>query len=421
MIKIGVNYNMLPEWKKRMILKNFKLPLVFVHTPKCAGTYARNYLEQFGIRNLRHNKAKGDEGYIFTIIRDPVERFESLLNYRLGEERIREDWPKKLHYVYQDKSVNLNQIVEQMTDKQILGFTPYYSLLYWSENVNMFITVEEFIPFLELCGYKITKRYEAKNISKKERGVLNEECRNRVRELYKGDDQFYQDWCSNKLCIKLYAERNSGTNYLDILLRNNLLNVTVASPYYRGRTGWKHGFPKLDQFDIDNTIFICIVRDLESWLNSMFNNPHHLVKKEDFYKFITEKCVIDENRVDHDLLIVSEEQNKNLFQLRYDKYKRYKDLLKKGKGVIVSLKYLQNNTEKFLQQLCDNFLLSRKQFVDIVNHTKSGRVIQNEEYQTIEVEGKLIEDHIDLQLEKEIHNLTVLFSNTLLKSSKSSL
>ena len=66
------------------IIKN-KYPnqkLIFVHTPKCGGTYTRQILKDLNIKNKGHVKAKRNEGITFTIIREPIERFQSLLNYR---------------------------------------------------------------------------------------------------------------------------------------------------------------------------------------------------------------------------------------------------------------------------------------------------------------------------------------------------
>ena len=73
-----------------MINKNSNTKLHFIHTPKCAGSYASNILKDLKIHNMGHNQAIKNKNIInFTIIRDPIERYESLLNYRLN--RIRPD------------------------------------------------------------------------------------------------------------------------------------------------------------------------------------------------------------------------------------------------------------------------------------------------------------------------------------------
>ena len=69
-----------------------KRELIFVHTPKCGGSYVSTILSQLKIKNIGHSQAISNEKSIyFTVIRNPLERFESLLNYRLGKTLPRDD------------------------------------------------------------------------------------------------------------------------------------------------------------------------------------------------------------------------------------------------------------------------------------------------------------------------------------------
>lgn len=122
--------------------------LIFIHTPKCAGTYVSAILQYFKIINKGHNNAIKNEGINFTVIRDPVDRFESLLNYRLCEKHPRNDWPKHLHNVYNNKDITLNEIVNNMSDGEILNFKPYRTLVFWSKNVDIFITIDKLFELL---------------------------------------------------------------------------------------------------------------------------------------------------------------------------------------------------------------------------------------------------------------------------------
>jgi hypothetical protein len=132
-----------------------KKELVFIHTPKCAGTYVSAILSHLKIKNDEHTPATPNNNVIyFTVIRDPVERFESLLNYRLGEKIPRNDWPKHLEYVYDNKNVSLDNIISHMTDEEILGFTPYKTLDFWIKNVDIIITVDNLPKLLEYFGYE---------------------------------------------------------------------------------------------------------------------------------------------------------------------------------------------------------------------------------------------------------------------------
>jgi hypothetical protein len=168
--------------------------LIFIHTPKCGGTYLSEILKDLNIQNKNHNLANKYDGIHFTIIREPADRFESLLNYRLDDLTPRSDWPKSLYYVYNDNS-SLNEIVEKMSDLEIISFTPYKSLSYWSENVDIFITINEVKDFLEIFDYTYDeKKYESKNVSQKKRGKLNQKNRERICKLYENDVILFNKW-----------------------------------------------------------------------------------------------------------------------------------------------------------------------------------------------------------------------------------
>ncbi len=146
-------------------------------------------LKTINIKNKGHNQADPEnDGITFTVIRNPIERFESLMNYRLNESKPRGDFPKSLHYVYKDKSLSLNEIVGKMTDSEILGFKPYRSLCYWSKNIDIFITIDKLKEFLSFFGYKINiTEFQYKNVSNKIRGKFNEATKKRISNLYSDD------------------------------------------------------------------------------------------------------------------------------------------------------------------------------------------------------------------------------------------
>ena len=184
------NTNNKNYWNKIKNTENKKnLPLTFIHTPKCGGTFVNSILRKINIKNKGHNQADPEnDGITFTVIRNPVDRFESLMNYRLDEANPRGDFPKSLHYVYKDKSISLNEIVGKMTDSEILGFNPYRSLCYWSKNIDIFITIDKLEEFLSFFGYKINiTEFQPKNVSNKIRGKFNEVTKQRISNLYSDD------------------------------------------------------------------------------------------------------------------------------------------------------------------------------------------------------------------------------------------
>lgn len=168
--------------------------LCFIHKPKCGGTFASKIFKDLKIRNKGHRQANKNDGITFTIIRNPVERFESLINYRLVESRPRSDWPKHLKGVYQNKSVKLNEIVRRMSDKEILNFRPYRSLTYWGKNIDIFITIDNLHSFLSFFNYSYDKNkyLPPKNVSKKTRGTLDDFTRDRIHKLYSSDMNLFE-------------------------------------------------------------------------------------------------------------------------------------------------------------------------------------------------------------------------------------
>ena len=182
--------------------------------------------------------------------------------------------------------------------------------------------------------------------------------------------------------IKIFGERNSGTNFLEQLLNKNLNNIHFHSFYYKGGTGWKHGFPKIRLFkNTDETLFIFIVRDLYPWLKSMYNNPYHYKRPENINIFLTNKPIFNDPRLDHDTHVY-EEENEEVLTLRYNKLNSYLHFFSKVENAImVNLEDLQNNNEKFLSFISNEYNLSiDKPYKHVANHTKLNVSIKNREY-----------------------------------------
>ena len=85
-----------------------------------------------------------------------------------------------------------------MNDKNITKFKPYRSLVYWSKNVDIFITIDQLPEFLSFFGYKYDVNiFSRKKVSKKERGTFNDFTINRLKLLYVDDMQFYNQVIKN--------------------------------------------------------------------------------------------------------------------------------------------------------------------------------------------------------------------------------
>lgn len=176
--------------------------------------------------------------------------------------------------------------------------------------------------------------------------------------------------------IKIYGERNSGTNYLEQLLKKNIKNVDILLSGYKSGSGWKHGFPNMKLFNnLDDVLFIFIIRDFKSWLKSMYKQPYHYIPQNTFEEFINNKLNIKDNRIDHDVNINSLEKQ-NIIDLRYLKINSYLDFFNKvNNAIFINLEDLQNNTVKFLDFLNKNYLINvNKKIIKITEHTKDKKL-----------------------------------------------
>lgn len=186
------NTNNLNYWNKIKELKKNQ-PLTFIHIPKCAGGFVTNILKKINV-NCKggHDKATKSDGITFAILRNPAERFESLINYRLSEPKPRIDWPKTLRYVWKKQSISLNNIISKMSNKDIINFYPYRTQCSYSTNIDIFITIDKLEEFLSVFGYEINvNEFKKINVSTKIRGNFNKVTKNRIYRLYSDDLQLY--------------------------------------------------------------------------------------------------------------------------------------------------------------------------------------------------------------------------------------
>ena len=166
----------------------------------------------------------------------------------------------------------------------------------------------------------------------------------------------------------IYGERCSGTNYIENLISLNF-DISITWEY-----GWKHffGFQDHKLKDSDDTLFICIIRNLPDWINSFYREKHHLPIK--YIENISENEKLDtflndeifsvndyecnyktwnkENLEDRN--IYTKQRYKNIFELRHTKIKwmteelpqkvknyifiRYEDLINDFENTLLKIK-----------------------------------------------------------------------------------
>ena len=164
--------------------------------------------------------------------------------------------------------------------------------------------------------------------------------------------------------VTIYGERCSGTNYLEQLIDLNF-DVNLTWEY-----GWKHffGFQDDKLQNSDDTLFICIVRNLPDWINSFFRELHHLPlqlnttmsKKQKLQVFLNEEIASFDNTVKPPVEIMQDRniytglRYTNIYELRHTKLKwMLEDLPKKVNHCILiryeDLVHNFNHTMSMLQ------------------------------------------------------------------------
>ena len=105
----------------------------------------------------------------------------------------------RLRYVYNKPDMTLNAIVDEMTDEDLRGFFEN-TMVYWAQNVDIFITVDELESFLEKFGFQYPREMSAKisqkhlNISAKTRGQLSKKNLSRIRTVFHEDVVLFDTW-----------------------------------------------------------------------------------------------------------------------------------------------------------------------------------------------------------------------------------
>lgn len=178
--------------------------------------------------------------------------------------------------------------------------------------------------------------------------------------------------------IKIYGERCSGTNYLEILILKNF-KVNIIQDY-----GFKHffGFDSLEK--TDNILFICIIRHYHSWINSFYRKKWHLspLQKKSKRNFLySEHSSYYDDYKNHgknygkeimeDRDMYTQKRYKNIMELRYNKMKWMTETLPKYIKHYIFIRYedLLENFDYIMNSIYLKGvpLLSPKNFPE--NHT----------------------------------------------------
>ena len=197
------------KWKIKILEKIKKQiedgkKLNYIHIPKTAGTFVRWVIaENFPeIGYIQHKQAPtNDNNVYFTTIREPTERLESLFNMvfwyndKIDPTKLKIHIPKHLHYVFEKKNVSLNNLISLMTDAELTtSLGNFQTLKHYSKNVDLLITIDEFLPTLQFLGFDLKKQYPKNNVSEKTRGTFSKHTKERIEKLYKDDVKLWKLW-----------------------------------------------------------------------------------------------------------------------------------------------------------------------------------------------------------------------------------
>lgn len=206
--------------------------------------------------------------------------------------------------------------------------------------------------------------------------------------------------------IKIFGERNSGTNYIKKLLTENIKShVYIEGGNYKSKSGWKHGLPDSSKID-KQTLVIFIVRELSTWLNSMYFRPYHIKRQNNFIRFITTKNKSNDKRQNHPVNLYKYERE-NLFKIRYKKFKKYLSLFKTHNCILLNLNFVQQYPENLIELLDYFNIETHKKFTLILKHTKIGINVQNDQtHQKYEIPSKIYNKYANHKIETYIGKLS---------------
>jgi hypothetical protein len=186
----------------------------------------------------------------------------------------------------------------------------------------------------------------------------------------------------------IYGERCSGTNYLE-----NIVNINFDTKL-TWKYGWKHFFGFQDELlkNSDDTLFICIIRNLPDWLNSLYREQFHIADhlrgnidsflNQQFYSYNDKFSSLKNGKeIMEDRNIYTGERYKNIFELRHTKIKwMYQDLPNKVKnGIIIRYEDLINNFENTLFRI-KNKGLKVKQNINFPLNTDNYANLKNKKF-----------------------------------------
>ena len=185
----------------------------------------------------------------------------------------------------------------------------------------------------------------------------------------------------------IMGERCSGRNFLEsAILKNFELELIWHYGYkhFFGFYNYNNKNPIIE--NDDDVLFIGIIREPISWINSLYEKKYHIPNKnkDNINKFLNNEFYsIDDN--DNEIMQDRNYRNgkryKNIFEMRYYKNHYLINHQKKVKNyLLIRYEDLKNNYDDILNFICNKFNLTKKldNFVKINSYKGQGTQIYQE-------------------------------------------
>lgn len=174
----------------------------FVHIPKCGGTAIKTMLNSCShgiVYNLYpfHKPASGDRRS-FAVIREPARRFESFLNYRLGEDEPRKDWEWDGVPAW-GTVADVAELLDTVPNETMRAFSPFLTQIsYLHTTTNILCSPSDVLPFLGRENITCRSDVQRENSARKHRGALRADQHERIRGVFWEDDQLWRQFCGSR-------------------------------------------------------------------------------------------------------------------------------------------------------------------------------------------------------------------------------
>jgi hypothetical protein len=167
------------------------------------------------------------------------------------------------------------------------------------------------------------------------------------------------------------GERCSGTHFVVSAISQNF-TITYTNKSFLSKHFFGHKSVVYSDDDIQNTLFICVVRDPVDWIDSFFKRTHHVPPKnkltiESFvqnewysiYETMTKSGGIKGEEIMEDRNMITQERYKNIFELRKVKIDYFLHTMKQKAKHFLLLRYedLRDDYENTLHSIKTQFNL----------------------------------------------------------------